>query len=68
MNSEYVTNCELHKAEQESQVRYWIINDEGERVSVEEQCKHESNGKFYGAMEWGAPGKLKCKKCGEIYE
>lgn len=31
------------------------------------ECQHESDGKMYGAMEWGATGQLKCKKCGEFY-
>ncbi len=30
-------------------------------------CEHESDGKMYGAMEWGAPRSFRCKKCGEFY-
>lgn len=31
-------------------------------------CQHESDGKMYGPMEWGAAATFKCKYCGEMYK
>lgn len=63
----YESNC-LHLNEErlypsresliDAQIEYW---------NSLKKCQHESNGKMYGAMEWGAAGQLKCKKCGEFY-
>jgi hypothetical protein len=41
------------------------IKDTG--VQLEFKCQHESDGKKYGAMEWGASPAYKCKKCAEFY-
>lgn len=39
----------------------------GHKSSLAE-CQHESDGKQYGAIEWGALATYKCKKCGEFYK
>lgn len=33
-----------------------------------DECQHESDGKYYSSIDWGAPPKIKCKKCGEFYK
>jgi len=62
----------------EAQIKYWqslnkpkLSCSESIRKHHEledDVCQHESDGKQYGAIEWGALPTYICKKCGRVYK